>query len=61
MADVTITTKDGTVLSATNDLELAWKWAEHNEGTHWAGMSYGDRAEASSPLLRQLRSGAAHG
>lgn len=59
--DLTITTEDGTILSASTDLGLAWKWAEHENGETWAGMPTSDRNASVAEALAELRRAAANG
>lgn len=61
IGDLSIEASDGTVLHATNDLSLAWYWAEHEHllaGT-WHGLTYGEQCSEVSDALTELRR--AHG
>lgn len=59
--DLSITTKDGTILTASTDLALAWKWAEHEHGAEWEGMTQTARTLSVSDALGALRSAHANG
>lgn len=50
---------DGAVLTASTDLQLAWKWAEHATGAEWAQLSYGRRCAHVADALAALRAAAA--
>lgn len=55
IGELTITTDDGTDLTAPSDLQLAWKWAEYEHGSEWAGMRYTERCASVSLALQELR------
>lgn len=46
---------EGTVLTATTDLQLAWKWAEHVIGERWAQLSCGQCCVHVADALSALR------
>lgn len=50
-----ITTGDGTVLTGRHDLDLAWKWAEHECGAAWSEMSTTERTTDVAAALNALR------
>ncbi len=50
-----ITTRDGTTLTAPNDVRLAWAWAEHASGDRWARLNYGQRCHLAADALAELR------
>lgn len=52
--DLKITTADGTELTATNDLRLAWLWAEHELGTDWPTLTYGEQCAHVAEALAAL-------
>ena len=53
--DLSITLGDGTVLTDSTDLGLAWKWAEAMHGEDWATMPYGTRVAEAGEALTALR------
>jgi hypothetical protein len=53
--DLSIVTSDGTTLTDTTDLGLAWKWAEHENGEAWARMRYTQRHADVADALAALR------
>lgn len=53
--DVTITTDDGTTLTAANDLALAWVWARHVYGTEWDATPYSIQVDAAAIALKKIR------
>lgn len=55
VGDLSIETSDGTVLTASNDLALAWKWAEHEWGAQWAVMPNWERNSNVADALAALR------
>lgn len=55
IGNLSIETSDGTVLTASNDLALAWKWAEHEIGARWAEMPTRERNWHVSEALGALR------
>ena len=62
IGSLSITTQDGTVLTATSDLALAWKWAEHEHGaTEWGAMSQTARNVSVAEALGALREAHANG
>jgi len=61
IGSLSITTQDGTVLTATSDLALAWKWAEHEHGALWDAMSRADRNVSVAEALGALREAHANG
>lgn len=46
---------DGTVLSATNDLDLARAWAEHVYGPDWSRLSTGRRCSEVAAALAEIK------
>lgn len=60
--DLTITLADGTQLTDSTDLGLAWRWAEHEYGTQgWADMKFSDKTQAAADALAAIRAAAAEG
>lgn len=56
VGDLSITTADGTVLTAGTDLRLAEKWAEHEHGpTAWAGLTQVEKWATTADALDALR------
>lgn len=55
IGDLSIVTEDGTELTASSDLQLAWKWAEHEHGDYWQHMSYGRQCSDVADALAALR------
>lgn len=55
IGELSITTTDGTVLSAPNDVRLAWLWAEHEYGDVWQLMRFGDQCATVADALAELR------
>ena len=53
--DLSIVTSDGTTLTDSTDLGLAWKWAENEHGAAWKGMPYRERVLTVSDALAALR------
>lgn len=53
--DLSIQTSDGTILTASNDLALAWKWAEHELGVRWEQLRYREQCWHVSEALGALR------
>ena len=50
-----ITTTDGTTLTAPDDVNLAWAWAEYASGDRWARLSYGQQCHLAADALAELR------
>lgn len=46
---------DGAVLTAPNDLLLAWKIAEHSYGSAWETMRKADQYSEVAEVLESLR------
>ena len=56
IGEQSITTTDGTELTAPNDLKLAWAWAEHqHDADLWALMSYAAKCRTVADALAKLR------
>ncbi len=56
IGEQSITTIDGTELTAPNDLKLAWAWAEHqHDADLWALMSYAAKRRTVADALAKLR------
>jgi len=53
--DLSAEMPDGTVLTAPNDLLLAWKIAEHSYGSTWATMRRTDQYIEVADALESLR------
>jgi hypothetical protein len=50
-----ITTTQGTTLTASDDVKLAWAWAEHASGDRWARLNYGQQCHLAADALAELR------
>lgn len=61
VGDLSITTEDGTILEASTDLALAWKWAEHEHGAQWQAMTGAAQNASVSDALGALRAAYAEG
>lgn len=55
IGQLTITTEDGTALTADNDLRLAWLWAEHAHGEAWQALRYAEQCQEVAAALSALR------
>lgn len=55
VGDLSIEASDGTVLEAPNDVRLAWKWAEHENGVAWAAMGRRQQWSDVAAALAELR------
>lgn len=52
---LTITTTEGTTLTADNDLRLAWMWAEDAHGQEWQQLSYREKCQEVAAALAAIR------
>jgi hypothetical protein len=55
LGDLSLTTEDGTVLSARTDVGLAQQWAEHTLGSAWTSLTYSQQTAHVSEALAELR------
>lgn len=55
MTSYSIRTADGTVLTSSTDLGLAWAWAEHESGDAWSGLLYSEQCRQVADALAELR------
>lgn len=56
IGELSLTTADGTVLTADTDLRLAEKWAEHEHGpTAWAALTPVEKRATTADALDALR------
>ena len=55
VGDLSINTSDGTILTAPNDLLLAWAWAEHENGEGWGALTHREQYADVSAALAELR------
>lgn len=56
IGNVSIYTTDGTTLTGSSDLDLAWQWAEYEHGPEaWQAMSYPAKVVTVRDALLELR------
>jgi hypothetical protein len=56
IGDLSLTTADGTILTADTDLRLAEKWAEHEHGpAGWAALTQPEQWATTADALDALR------
>lgn len=55
IGDVQIHLQDGTTLTSTSDLGLAWAWAQHENSAEWGSMSRMAKGAEVAAALTAIR------
>lgn len=58
IGELSLTLPDGTTLTDRTDVGLARQWAEHEHGTEWAALTFGQQTAQTAAALQALRAAA---